>query len=110
MEGFVLRGVLFSSEPRSGISGVPKRQRVQLAASVSRSRNLNDALIVAFVAGLLAAMLHGAGYADARAVSYLAMAIWAYAELVDGVNWFRHLLGLGLHRLDRGASAAALGH
>ena len=24
----------------------------------------------------------------------LAMVIWAYEELVDGVNWFRHLLGL----------------
>jgi hypothetical protein len=22
------------------------------------------------------------------------MAIWAYEELADGVNWFRHLLGL----------------
>jgi len=27
-------------------------------------------------------------------VSYLAMTIWAYEELADGVNWFRHLLGL----------------
>ena len=39
-------------------------------------------------------MLHGAGHADARAVSYAAMTIWAYEELVHGVNWFRHLLGL----------------
>jgi hypothetical protein len=29
------------------------------------------------------------------AISYLAMTIWAYAELTDGVNWFRRLLGLG---------------
>jgi hypothetical protein len=70
----------------------------------------NDVLIVAFVAGQLAATLHGAGHADARAVSYLAMAIWAYEELAHGVNWFRHLLGLtyivstGVHL------AAALGH
>jgi hypothetical protein len=54
----------------------------------------NDVLIIAFVAGQLAATLHGAGHADARAVSYLAMAIWAYEELAEGVNWFRHLLGL----------------
>jgi hypothetical protein len=27
-------------------------------------------------------------------VSYLAMTIWAYEELVRGVNWFRRLLGL----------------
>jgi hypothetical protein len=23
------------------------------------------------------------------------MSIWAYEELMHGVNWFRHLLGLG---------------
>jgi len=47
---------------------------------------------------------------DARAVSYLAMTIWAYEELVDGVNWFRHLLGL-FYILSTGVHlAAALGH
>jgi hypothetical protein len=30
----------------------------------------------------------------AVSVSYLAMTIWAYEELVHGVNWFRRLLGL----------------
>jgi hypothetical protein len=70
----------------------------------------NDALIVAFVAGELAVMLHGAGHADARAVSYLAMAIWAYEELAHGVNWFRHLLGLA-YIVSTGAHlATALGH
>ena len=39
-------------------------------------------------------MAHGSAHADAAAVSYLALAIWAYEELTDGVNWFRHLLGL----------------
>ncbi|HEX4011561.1 MAG TPA: hypothetical protein VHX62_16185 [Solirubrobacteraceae bacterium] len=54
----------------------------------------NNALIVAFVAGQLAAMLHAPGHFDAQAVSYLAMTIWAYEELAHGVNWFRHALGL----------------
>ena len=54
----------------------------------------NNALIAAFVAGQVAAMLHGVGHFDAQAVSYLAMTIWAYEELAHGVNWFRHLLGL----------------
>jgi hypothetical protein len=54
----------------------------------------NAPLIVAFAAGVVASMSHGAGHRDALAVSYLAMVIWAYEELVDGVNWFRHLLGL----------------
>lgn len=54
----------------------------------------NGPLILAFAGGVAAGMMHGAGHRDALAVSYLAMAIWAYLELVDGVNWFRHLLGL----------------
>jgi hypothetical protein len=54
----------------------------------------NMALLVAFASGQAAAMIHGVGHGDAAAVSYVAMAIWAYEELVHGVNWFRHLLGL----------------
>ena len=54
----------------------------------------NVALLTAFASGLVAARVHGVGHNDAAAVSYLAMAIWAYEELVHGVNWFRHLLGL----------------
>jgi hypothetical protein len=70
----------------------------------------NDVLIVAFVAGQLAVMLHGSGHADARAVSYLAMTIWAYEELAHGVNWFRHLLGLTYIISTATHLAAALGH
>jgi hypothetical protein len=54
----------------------------------------NVPLIFAFVSGLLAHGLHGREHAYAQAVSYLAMAIWAYLELVYGVNAFRRLLGL----------------
>ncbi len=70
----------------------------------------NNPLIAAFVAGQVAAMLHGAGHSDAQAISFGAMAIWAYEELVDGVNWFRHLLGL-VYIVSTGAHlAVALGH
>ena len=54
----------------------------------------NDPLILAFLAGMLAGRLHGSGHDYAQAVSYLAMVVWAYEELANGVNWFRHLLGL----------------
>jgi hypothetical protein len=54
----------------------------------------NAPLIVAFASGWLAHHTHGREHADAQAVSYLAMAIWAYLELFDGVNAFRRLLGL----------------
>jgi hypothetical protein len=55
----------------------------------------NAPLIIAFLAGQAATQTHGTTHAYASAVSYLAMTIWAYEELVHGVNWFRRLLGLG---------------
>jgi hypothetical protein len=54
----------------------------------------NLPLIVAFVAGQAGAFLHGTEHSYAASVSYLAMTIWAYEELVHGVNWFRRVLGL----------------
>ena len=53
----------------------------------------NLPLIIAFVAGQ-AAGVHGAQHPYLASVAYLAMTVWAYEELVHGVNWFRHLLGL----------------
>jgi hypothetical protein len=70
----------------------------------------NDPLIVAFVAGRLALMLHGSGSLDAHAVSYLAMAIWAYEEFAHGINWFRHLLGVAYLASTGVHLAGALGH
>jgi hypothetical protein len=49
---------------------------------------------VAFVAGQVGRVAHGSEHSLAMSVSYLAMTIWAYGELAEGVNWFRHLLGL----------------
>ncbi len=54
----------------------------------------NAPLIIAFLAGQVAGRAHGMGHADASAISYLALTVWAYEELVHGANWFRHLLGL----------------
>jgi hypothetical protein len=54
----------------------------------------NLPLIIAFVAGQAAGFVHGAQHPYLQSVAYLAMSIWAYEELVHGVNWFRHLLGL----------------
>ena len=54
----------------------------------------NAPLILAFASGLLAHHSHGREHFYAQAVSYLAMAIWAYLELFHGVNLFRRLLGL----------------
>jgi hypothetical protein len=56
----------------------------------------NAPLIIALVAGEAAEQTHGTGSSYASSVSYLAFAIWAYLELVEGVNWFRRLLGLAV--------------
>jgi hypothetical protein len=54
----------------------------------------NAPLILAFASGLVAQNSHGLERSYAQAISYLAMAIWAYLELFHGVNAFRRLLGL----------------
>jgi hypothetical protein len=53
----------------------------------------NLPLIVGFCAGEAGRFLSGTEHAYAQSVAYLAMTIWAYEELLHGVNWFRHLLG-----------------
>jgi hypothetical protein len=54
----------------------------------------NAPLILAFVSGLLAQHSHGLAHSYAQGVSYLALAVWAYLELFEGVNAFRRVLGL----------------
>lgn len=54
----------------------------------------NPPLAVALVSGALASLVNGTGHDYAMSVSYLALMIWAYEELVHGVNWFRRVLGL----------------
>lgn len=54
----------------------------------------NVPLIVALVAGRTSHFVNGTPHTYLLSGSYLAMTIWAYEELVHGVNWFRHLLGL----------------
>jgi hypothetical protein len=54
----------------------------------------NLPLAVALLASVAGSFTDGTAHAYARSVFYLALAIWAYEELVHGVNWFRRLLGL----------------
>jgi hypothetical protein len=54
----------------------------------------NLPLIVAFLADEAGRFLDRAAHSYAASVSYLALTIWAYGELANGVNWFRRLLGL----------------
>ena len=53
----------------------------------------NLPLIVAFLASQVGRLVGAGEHPYAMSISYLAMAIWAYEEFVDGVNWFRRLLG-----------------
>ena len=45
------------------------------------------------LAGAIGGSVHGRGHDYAVAISYLAIGVWAYVELTQGVNWFRRLLG-----------------
>lgn len=56
----------------------------------------NAPLIIAFLTGAAAARTHYPGHAYLAAISFLAFGVWACEELLHGVNWFRHLLGLGV--------------
>jgi hypothetical protein len=68
----------------------------------------NTPLILAFVAGQVGGHVHGVNHDYASSVGYLAMTIWAYEELVHGVNWFRHLLGFAYVIIMAMRLAAAL--
>jgi hypothetical protein len=53
----------------------------------------NLPLLVAFGADAVHHFVAGATGRYVQAVGYVALAIWAYEELVHGSNWFRRLLG-----------------
>ena len=57
----------------------------------------NAPLIVAVLALVVSRLFHegSSAYLFARAVLYMAITIWAYLELAEGVNGFRRLLGAG---------------
>jgi hypothetical protein len=78
----------------SGWGGFQRLTQVSFPKSYPIIQFPNASLILAFVSGLVAQGAHGQVHSDAQAISYLAMAVWAYLELFHGVNMFRHLLGL----------------
>jgi hypothetical protein len=53
----------------------------------------NKPLIIALLAALLSLVTRGQAHSFVSAIFYIALTIWAYEELVRGVNWFRRLLG-----------------
>jgi hypothetical protein len=53
----------------------------------------NASIITAAIAAVAAHFAHGLAHGFASAVFYIALSIWAYEEIVHGLNWFRRLLG-----------------
>lgn len=53
----------------------------------------NAPLLVALAASVVASLTAGRVAGTAEAISRLALGVFAYLELVDGVNWFRRVLG-----------------
>jgi hypothetical protein len=80
--------------PRKGWRAFKRLTQISFPRSYPIVQFPNAPLILAFASGLVAQHSHGHEHAYAQAVSYLALAIWAYLELFHGVNAFRRLLGL----------------
>jgi hypothetical protein len=76
------------------VAGRQAFDRAFVPAALSDVQFPNLPLIVAVLAGEVGKFLDGSAHSYAVSVSYPAMTIWAYEELVHGVNWFRRLLGL----------------
>ncbi|MEA2215425.1 MAG: hypothetical protein QOK19_986 [Solirubrobacteraceae bacterium] len=55
----------------------------------------NPPLLVALAGEVLAAAADGNAHDVGRAVFAVALGVWAWGEAVEGVNWFRRLLGAG---------------
>ena len=55
----------------------------------------NRPLIATVLAGAVARGTRGRTAATARLISRLALLVWSAAEIADGANWFRRLLGIG---------------
>jgi hypothetical protein len=55
----------------------------------------NPPLLVAFAGLGVAAAAGGTTHDAGRAVFTVGLSAWAWEEAVDGVNWFRHLIGVG---------------
>jgi hypothetical protein len=80
--------------PGKGWRGFKRLTQLSFPRSYPIVQFPNAPLIIAFASGMVARYSHGSEHAYAQAISYLAMAIWAYLELFHGVNGFRRLLGL----------------
>jgi hypothetical protein len=55
----------------------------------------NPPLIAAALAAAMARLGNRRCTPLARLISYVALLLWAFEEVVDGANWFRRVLGLG---------------
>jgi hypothetical protein len=55
----------------------------------------NPPLLIAFAGWGLAAAADDAAHDVGRAVFTIGLGVWAWEEAIDGVNWFRRLVGAG---------------
>lgn len=67
----------------------PKRTKIPVLVQVP-----NATLITALLASLLTHFVSGEAHSFASAVVYVALTVWAYAEITQGINYFRRVLGL----------------
>lgn len=68
----------------------------------------NPPLWTALAALIVSTLASGAVHDLARAIFYLALTVWAYEEVTDGVNGFRRALGVVALLLIAAAIARAI--
>jgi hypothetical protein len=73
---------------RRGQAGWPRR------FPIAQLPNLP--LLLALAGSGLAAVGGGTAHDVGRAAFTIGLGVWAWEEAVDGVNWFRRLLGVGV--------------
>ena len=77
------------------VAEVWRRGQVGWPRSFPIAQFPNPPLLIAFAGWGLAAVADDAAHDVGRAVFTIGLGVWAWEEAIDGVNWFRHLVGAG---------------
>jgi hypothetical protein len=83
----IISAVMLAELWRRGQAGWPRRFPVAQFPNVP--------LLLALAGWVLAEASDATAHDVGRAVFTVGLAVWAWQEAVDGVNWFRRLVGAG---------------
>jgi len=82
--------------PAVTVAQLWRRSRTGWPRSFPIAQFPNPPLLIAFAGWLLGAVANGKAHDVGRSIFTLGLAVWAWEEATDGVNWFRRVLGAGV--------------